>query len=89
MKTKEALLEKLRQYEDLMDIIVRKRKWKVIIRLLLSVPFYYFLWHITWIRYMFWISMPLEIVMLLLTIFFYFRLRDKIQETENELMGIA
>lgn len=85
METREGLNTKLEKYYGLLDIIVYKRKTKIIARLLLSIPFYYFLWHITWVRWMFWIGLPLEIVMSLGTVFFYFRLHNMIRKTKIEL----
>lgn len=82
---REQLAAELVAAKEMQYAIFDKRKWKVLIRWVLGAIFYYILWDYSWARLMFWISVPLELILLLFSTLSYTRLSAKIKVLEDEL----
>ncbi|MEM9820617.1 MAG: hypothetical protein AAF985_06075 [Bacteroidota bacterium] len=85
MANKAQLISELESTQALLDIIVQKRKQKVLVRWVLGILFYTAFWHLNWVRLLLWVAIPLELILLMLTILSYFRLKRKIEWLQQQL----
>ena len=102
-KTKELSIETnqsdlLNTEVGLYEIVVARRWKKMLIRWVLGAVFFVALWHLKWVRVLFWISLPLELLLLLITLIVYYKLRPQapestvppvtiIEEEKNEILS--
>lgn len=89
MKDSTHLKNELAKSKDLYYNVITLRKKKMIGRWIIGAIFYYSFWNFTWARYLFWIGLFAEIILLAFTLRIYFRLKSKIQKLERELRLIS
>ncbi|MEO1626671.1 MAG: hypothetical protein AAFV25_16060 [Bacteroidota bacterium] len=80
MDDRATLISELVSKEALLHLILGKRKKKMMCRWALGIPFYYFLWHLSWVKVLFWIAVPMELGLLVFTLWSYRRLRLQIAD---------
>lgn len=85
MKNNKHLKKELDQSKDLYYHVITIRKKKMMGRWILGAIFYYSFWNYTWAKYLFWIGLFSELILLVFTLRIYFRLKSKIQKLEVEL----
>ncbi len=85
MTNRAELISELNSLQGLLDIMVNKRKKKIIVRWILGTIFYTSLWHLTWVKYLLWIAIPLELILLAITVFAYYKLNLKIKVIQSQL----
>ncbi|MEL6656391.1 MAG: hypothetical protein AAFR36_08095 [Bacteroidota bacterium] len=75
----------------LYEITVSRRWKKMLVRWILGAGFFIWLWYLSWVRILFWISLPIELFLLAITLLVYFKLRPKVQQTvespDSSLLG--
>ncbi len=85
MKDSTHLKNELAKSKDLYYNIITRRKKKMIGRWIIGAIFYYSFWNFTWAKYLFWIGLFSELILLAFTVRIYFRLKSKIQKLEKKL----
>ena len=64
--------------QGLYEITVSRRWKKMLIRWILGAGFFVWLWHLRWVRILFWISLPIELLLLAVTLLVYFKLGPRV-----------
>ena len=88
MSNKQELLNELHTSQELLDLVVTKRRKKMLIRWGFGIIFYVSLWHLSWVRILFWIGLVMELILLAFTLSAYVKLRAKVKATQVKIAQI-